>query len=177
MPRARRSAEVVGAFLEQHYVERPVPPTIIVPGAHDTEALAEVLSAQSGRAMSIVDNPGGERRVWLTMAIENATFAIGQRLAQKATQEDRLAALLQTALGLPSTVQRIECFDVSHTMGERAVASCVVFDRLAMQTSEYRRFNVTPAAGGDDYAAMREALSRGERRGSSPASIRRPICW
>ena len=81
------------------------------------------------------------------------------KLAQKATQEDRLAAL-QTALGLPPTVQRIECFDVSHTMGERAVASCVIFDRLAMQTREYRRFNVTPAAGGDDYAAMREALSR-----------------
>jgi excinuclease ABC subunit C len=151
--------EVVEAFLAQHYVERPVPPTIIVPHADDTGALAEVLSAQSGRTVTIVDNPGGERRVWLTMAIENATFAIRQRLAQKATAEDRLAAL-QGALGLPPTAQRIECFDVSHTMGERAVASCVVFDRLAMQSGEYRRFNVTPAAGGDDYAAMREALSR-----------------
>ena len=152
-------AEAVDAFLAQHYVERPVPPTIIIPHAHDTEALAEVLSEQSARPVAIVDNPGGERRVWLTMALENATFAIRQRLAQKATAEDRLAAL-QSALGLPSTAQRIECFDVSHTMGERAVASCVVFDRLAMQTAEYRRFNVTPAAGGDDYAAMREALSR-----------------
>jgi excinuclease ABC subunit C len=152
-------ADVVCAFLEQHYVERPVPPTIIVPEALDTEALAEVLSMQSGHIVAIVDNPGGERRVWLTMAFENARFAIGQRLAQKASQEDRLA-LLQTALGLPPSVQRIECFDVSHTMGERAVASCVVFDRLAMQSGEYRRFNVTPAAGGDDYAAMREALSR-----------------
>ena len=140
-------ADVVCAFLEQHYVERPVPPTIIVPEALDTETLAEVLSAQSGRAVAIVDNPGGERRVWLTMAVENATFAVGQRLAQKASQEDRLA-LLQTALGLPPSVQRIECFDVSHTMGERAVASCVVFDRLAMQSGEYRRFNVTPGRGG-----------------------------
>ena len=159
-------AEVVCAFLEQHYVERPVPPTIIVPEALDTEALAEVLSVQSGRTVAIVDNPGGERRVWLTMAVQNATFAIGQRLAQKATQEDRLA-LLQSALGLPPSVQRIECFDVSHTMGERAVASCVVFDRLAMQSSEYRRFNVSPAVAGDDYAAMREALiatNRADRR-------------
>jgi excinuclease ABC subunit C len=152
-------AEVIEAFLAQHYVERPVPPTIIVPGAQETEAIAEVLSAQSGRTVSIVHNPGGERRVWLTMAVENATFAIRQRLAQKATAEDRLAAL-RTALGLPSTIHRIECFDISHTMGERAVASCVVFDGLAMRTNEYRRFNVTPPAGGDDYAAMREALSR-----------------
>ncbi len=109
--------------------------------------------------MEIVGTPGGERRVWLAMATENATFAIRRKLAQKATQEDRLATL-QAALGLPQTAQRIECFDVSHTMGERAVASCVVFDRLAMQSGEYRRFNVTPPAGGDDYAAMREALSR-----------------
>jgi excinuclease ABC subunit C len=151
--------EVVHAFLAQHYVERPVPPTIVVPDAGDQEALAEVLSAQSSRKVEIVGNPGGERRVWLAMATENATFAVQRRLAQKATQEDRLAAL-QGALGLPPAAQRIECFDVSHTMGERAVASCVVFDRLSMQSGEYRRFNVAPAAGGDDYAAMREALSR-----------------
>jgi len=152
-------AEIVPAFLEQHYVERPVPPTIVVPDAADHDALAEVLSAQSGQKVDIVGNPGGERRVWLTMAHENATLAIRQKLAQKATQEDRLAAL-QEALGLPPTAQRIECFDVSHTMGEAAVASCVIFDRLAMQPGEYRRFNVTPEQGGDDYAAMREALAR-----------------
>jgi len=151
--------EIVPAFLEQHYVERPVPPTIVVPDIEADEALAEVLSAQSGQKVEIVGNPGGERRVWLAMALQNATLAIRQKLAQKATQEDRLAAL-QEALGLPPSAQRIECFDVSHTMGEAAVASCVIFDRLAMQTSEYRRFNVTPAAAGDDYAAMREALTR-----------------
>ena len=151
--------EIMPAFLEQHYVERPVPPTIIVPDVQDHAALAEVLSAQSSRKVEIVGNPGGERRVWLTMAIQNATLAIRQRLAQKATQEDRLAAL-QEALGLPSSVQRIECFDISHTMGEAAVASCVIFDRLAMQSSEYRRFNVEPDQGGDDYAAIREALTR-----------------
>jgi len=151
--------EVVPAFLAQHYVERPVPPTIIAAGAEEEDALAEVLSAQAGQRVTIVGNPGGERRVWLAMAMQNAEFAIRQKLAQKATQEDRLDAL-QKALGLPAEAQRIECFDVSHTMGERAVASCVIFDRLAMQSSEYRRFNVTPPAGGDDYAAMREALTR-----------------
>jgi excinuclease ABC subunit C len=153
------SGEVVPAFLAQHYVERPVPPTIIVAEAPADGSLAEVLSAQAGVRVQIVGNPAGERRVWLQMATENALLAIGQKLAQKATQDDRLAAL-QNALGLPPSAQRIECFDVSHTMGERAVASCVIFDRLAMQTSEYRRFNVQPATGGDDYAALREALTR-----------------
>ena len=153
------ATDVVTAFLAQHYVERPVPPTLIAPDATGAEALAEVLSAQSGRRVEINTNPGGERRVWLTMATQNATLAIRQKLAQKATQEDRLAAL-QEALHLSPSAQRIECFDVSHTMGEAAVASCVIYDRHAMQTSEYRRFNVTPAQAGDDYAAMREALSR-----------------
>ncbi|HTP48009.1 MAG TPA: excinuclease ABC subunit UvrC [Casimicrobiaceae bacterium] len=152
-------SEIVPAFLMQHYLERPVPPTIIAAEAAEDEVLEEVLSAQSGRKVQLVANPGGERRVWLTMAMQNAELAIRQRLAQKATQDDRLTAL-QEALKLPASVQRIECFDVSHTMGEAAVASCVIFDHLSMQTSEYRRFNVKPAAGGDDYAALREALSR-----------------
>src|SRR5690606_15025088 len=140
-------------------LERPVPPTIVAPSAEGREALQEALSAQAGRDVEIVPNPGGERRVWLAMAGENATLAIRQRLAQKATAEERLAALVD-ALGLAGSVQRIECFDVSHTMGEAAVASCVVFDQFAMQSGQYRRYNVTPPAGGDDYAAMREALSR-----------------
>ncbi len=150
--------EITAAFLMQHYLDRPAPPTIIAEGVAD-EVLAEVLSTQSGRKVHLVANPGGERRVWVTMAIENARLAIRQKLAQKATQDERLAAL-QEALGLPSSAQRIECFDVSHTMGEAAVASCVIFDRRALQTGEYRRFNVTPPTGGDDYAALREALTR-----------------
>ena len=150
--------EISGAFLMQHYLDRPAPPTIIAEGVDD-EVLAEVLSAQSGHKVHLVANPGGERRVWVTMAIENARLAIGQKIAQKATQDERLAAL-QEALGLASSAQRIECFDVSHTMGEAAVASCVIFDRRALQTDEYRRFNVTPPTGGDDYAALREALTR-----------------
>jgi len=150
--------EIVCAFLMQHYLEKAAPPTIIAESIDD-DVLADVLSAQSGRKVQLVANPGGERRKWVAMAIENGELAIRQKLAQKATQDERLAAL-QEALGLPSSVQRIECFDVSHTMGEAAVASCVIFDRLAMQTSEYRRFNVKPPTGGDDYAALREALTR-----------------
>jgi len=151
--------EVVPAFLVQHYLDRPAPPTIITTDGGEDPVLAEVLSEQSGHKVQLIANPGGERRVWVAMAVQNAGLAIGQKLAQKATQDDRLT-ILQEILGLPSSAQRIECFDVSHTMGEAAVASCVIFDRLAMQTSEYRRFNVKPEAAGDDYAALREALSR-----------------
>jgi excinuclease ABC subunit C len=151
--------EVVPAFLVQHYLDRPAPPTIIVTEGGEDAVLAEVLSEQSGHRVQLIGNPGGERRVWVAMAVQNAGLAIGQKLAQKATQDERLTTL-QEILGLPSTAQRIECFDVSHTMGEAAVASCVIFDRLAMQTAEYRRFNVKPEVAGDDYAAMREALTR-----------------
>jgi excinuclease ABC subunit C len=151
--------EVVPAFLVQHYLDRPAPPTIVATEGGEDPVLAGVLSEQSGHKVQLIVNPGGERRVWVTMAVQNAGLAIGQKLAQKATQDDRLTTLQET-LGLPSSAQRIECFDVSHTMGEAAVASCVIFDRLAMQTSEYRRFNVKPEAAGDDYAALREALSR-----------------
>ena len=125
--------------------------------------LAEVLSAQSGRKVQLTSNPGGERRVWLEMATQNAELAIRQKLAQKATQDDRLGAL-QEALGLPATTQRIECFDVSHTMGEAAVASCVIFDKLAMQTNEYRRFNVKPATGGDDSSTAAKDKSASPRK-------------
>src|SRR6185369_776916 len=101
----------------------------------------------------------GERRVWLDMAHKNAQLAIAQRVRDRATQEGRLLAL-RDALGLAEGMQRIECFDISHTMGEATVASCVVYDRQQMQKSEYRRFNIRDITPGDDYAAMRQVLSR-----------------
>jgi excinuclease ABC subunit C len=135
--------EVIEAFLDQHYIEQPRPKLVIVgPVAR------------------------GERRVWLQMAEKNARLALIQRVREKTTQENRIVALRE-ALGLPDTAQRIECFDVSHTMGEAAVASCVVYDRHAMQKSEYRRFNMRGLIPGDDYAAMRQALSRRYQRVSA----------
>jgi len=147
------------AFLEQHYVERPVPPLVITGVALEHEALETLLSEQAGRKVQISAYAGGDRRVWLKMALTNAELALRQHLAQKATQEIRLDALRE-ALDLPESANRIECFDISHTMGEATVASCVVFDKGAMQNSEYRRYNIDGITPGDDYAAMQQALTR-----------------
>ena len=150
---------VLEAFLEQHYVDKPVPPLIITSVALEQEGLQELLGERAGRKVQISAYVGGDRRVWLKMAQTNAALALGQHLAQKTTQEGRLIALRE-ALDLPESAGRIECFDISHTMGEATVASCVVFDKGAMQNSEYRRYNITGITPGDDYAAMRSALTR-----------------
>ncbi|MEO8163863.1 MAG: excinuclease ABC subunit UvrC, partial [Betaproteobacteria bacterium] len=153
----------LAAFLEQHYVGREVPPAIILNRMVDTSALEELLAQQAGIKVQFNTNPAGERRVWLRMAEKNAELAIAQRIAAHATQEARLTAL-QQALNLGDNIQRIECFDISHTMGEATVASCVVYDRASMQSSEYRRYNIANIAPGDDYAAMRQVLDRRYRK-------------
>jgi len=151
------------AFLAQHYLERPVPARIVVNEPVDARALVDLLSAQAQRRIEVIHRGRAERRIWVEMAEQNATLAVEQRLALQATQETRLRAL-QEVLELPDTVQRIECFDISHTMGEATVASCVVYDGGGMRKSDYRRFNITVTDTGDDYAAMREVLERRYRR-------------
>ena len=155
--------DALEAFLEQHYLDRPAPPLVIVNHLFDTDALAALLLEHGGVKVQITGNPSGERRRWLQMAEQNAQLAISQRLATQANQELRLAAL-QRALGLTDNMQRIECFDISHTMGEATVASCVVYDAGAMQNAEYRRYNISGITPGDDYAAMRQALERRYRK-------------
>ncbi len=157
------SAQVIEAFIQQHYLQQGVPPQIVAGAQISVEPLEQLLSERAGRKVRIHANPVGGRRAWLEMAQRNAELGAGQALGLQATQETRLTAL-QQALELPETAQRIECFDISHTMGEAAVASCVVYDRSALQKSEYRRFNIGGIEPGDDYAAMREALTRRYRR-------------
>lgn len=151
------------AFLTQHYLSREVPPLVVVNRDIDTQVLERLLSDQVGRKVHISSNPSGDRRIWSRMSEKNAELAIAQRLTVHATQEARMTSL-QSLLSLPDTVQRIECFDISHTMGEATVASCVVYDQAAMQPGEYRRFNIADIKPGDDYAAMRQALQRRYRR-------------
>jgi excinuclease ABC subunit C len=141
--------EVLAAFVEQHYVEQRPPALVLVAEKIDVApAGAELLTPVQG-----------ERAVWLEMARRNAALALAQRSRERGTQEARLGALRE-ALLLPAQAQRIECFDISHTMGEATVASCVVYDRHALQKAEYRRFNIRDVTPGDDYAAMRQALAR-----------------
>ena len=151
------------AFLLQHYLDREAPQTVIINQPINGSTLETALSNYAGHKVQIFSRTVGERRVWLNMAIQNATLAIEQKRSSQATQDVRLHTLLQI-LGLPASVQRIECFDISHTMGEAAVGSCVVFDNLSMQSSEYRRYNIEGITPGDDIAAMREVLTRRYRK-------------
>jgi excinuclease ABC subunit C len=148
------AAEVVAAFLEQHYLEQPMPGLVIASEPVELENVHAVMPAH------------GERKVWLDMARKNAELAIAQRVRDRATQETRLLALREV-LGLPEGAGRIECFDISHTMGEATVASCVVYDRQQMQKAEYRRFNIRDITPGDDYAAMRQVLTRRYERATA----------
>ncbi len=161
----------VEAFVGQHYMAQNTPPLIVVGVKIETDVLEEVLTAQASRKVKINTNPIGDKRVWLKMAQTNAELALGQRVATSANQAAKLNALRE-ALSLPDNVERIECFDISHTMGEATVGSCVVFDKGDMQNSEYRRYNVTGITPGDDYAAMRDVLTRRYKKVAAGEGVR-----
>jgi excinuclease ABC subunit C len=159
------------AFLAQHYVAQNTPPLIVLGIKVDGSLLEQVLSEQASRKVKINSNAIGDKRVWLKMAQTNAELALSQRAASAANQSAKLLALHE-ALNLPDSTQRIECFDISHTMGEATIGSCVVFDRGDMQNSEYRRYNVTGITPGDDYAAMRDVLTRRYKKLAAGEGVR-----
>lgn len=161
----------VEAFLAQHYGAVNTPPLIVVGVKISTTILEEVLSEQAGRKVRINSNPIGDKRVWLKMAQTNAELALAQKAATATNQTAKLEAL-RLALHLSDSVERIECFDISHTMGEATVASCVVFDRGDMQNAEYRRYNITGITPGDDYAAMRDVLTRRYKKVAAGEGVR-----
>ncbi len=152
------AGEVLEAFLAQQYLSRTIPALILTSLPVATEELENLFTEQAGYKVQIRHAVTGERRQWLDMALNNALLALQQRAGQQGGQMMRVEAL-RTVLAMPQ-LKRIECFDISHTMGEATVASCVVYDDFAMRTSEYRRYNITGITGGDDYAAMRQALLR-----------------
>ena len=164
-------AETVEAFLTQFYTVQNTPPLIVCDVAIDSKTFETAFSEQSGRKIRIITNTIGDKKVWLKMAQTNAELALGQRAATSANQAAKLIALRE-ALHLPDSTERIECFDISHTMGEATVGSCVVFDRGDMQNSEYRRYNITGITPGDDYAAMRDVLTRRYKKVAAGEGVR-----
>ncbi len=152
--------KILNAFVAQYYLGRDAPTEIILEvEIEDADLLQQELSGRIGRKVAIRSRVRGDRLRWLQMARANAQQGLGLKVASNATIRRQFVALGE-ALGLEEPPQRLECFDVSHTSGEATVASCVVFNTAGALKSDYRRFNLSPAAAGDDYGAMAEALQR-----------------
>lgn len=154
--------QVLKAFLAQHYIDGQIPGTIVVNMEFDEPALLVALSEQCGHRIHVLTQPQGQRRLWLEMAQKNAEIALARVLAQSDTQLSRVNSLIDLMnldIEDPNDL-RIEAFDISHTQGEAVQASCVIFHHCAMQNGEYRRYNIAGITPGDDYAAMKQVLTR-----------------
>lgn len=153
--------EVLSQFLARHYLGQEKPPELLINQTlPDAEVLEDALSQEAGRRVRLRWKLRGDRARWLVMAERNVEHALSARMATDAVMEGRFEAL-RMLLEIEHPINRIECFDISHTMGEATVASCVVFSpHGGAVKDDYRRFNIEGIEGGDDYAAMEQAIRR-----------------
>jgi excinuclease ABC subunit C len=152
--------ELLAGFISQYYLERPAPPEVLVSDLpEEAEWLAHLLSSRAGRKVRLLRPERGAKHKLLQVATQTAGQALSARLAEAASMDQRLFEL-QQALDLEQPPRRMECFDISHTRGERTVASCVVFNEEGPLKVAYRKFNIDGIEPGDDYAAIRQAVAR-----------------
>jgi excinuclease ABC subunit C len=164
MPADADEGALLAAFIAQYYLDKPVPRELLTSHAPDDFAvLAEMLGSQSGHPVQIKTHVRSARANFVELAAKNAHAALTARLASQQTLHERFESL-RDLLELGDTPQRLECFDISHTLGEATVASCVVYGPEGAIKSAYRRFNIAGIEPGDDYAAMRQALERRYKR-------------
>ena len=164
LPIDSSAGTLLASFIAQYYLDKPVPRELLLSDVpDDMAALAEMLAAQAAHPVEIKTSVRSDRARFVDLARKNAQAALSARLASNQTMRERFESL-RDLLELGETPRRLECFDISHTMGEATVASCVVFGPDGAEKSLYRRFNITGIEPGDDYGAMRQALERRYKR-------------
>ncbi|MFB9069132.1 excinuclease ABC subunit UvrC [Pseudofulvimonas gallinarii] len=164
LPAQADPGEVLSAFVPQYYLDRVAPAEILLGHAvKDADLLSSVFTERAGRRVELKSSVRAERARLLGLADDNAREALSMRLASRSNQRQRLEALA-SLLGMDEPPVRLECFDISHTLGEATVASCVVFGPEGPLKALYRRYNITGVAAGDDYAAMHQVLERRFRK-------------
>jgi len=171
-PLDRQEGEVLQKLLVQHYQNHPIPPEVIVtPVVPEPGLLEAALSDVAQKRIRVKFRVRGVRAQWLEMASLNATDHLKRQLASDADHLQRLEAL-KKLLGRTERLERIECFDTSHSAGEHPVSSCVVFNASGPVPGEYRRFNIKDITPGDDFAAMEQVVGRRIARVNEGEGIR-----
>ena len=154
---------IIEVFLTQYYNQKAPPPVLVIEKKFDKDLIGKFFSLKEYPPVKIISRIPGDKKMWLMMANQNAKIALKQKNNEHASQVKRIKAF-RKLLNLSEQTDRVECFDISHTMGEKTVGSCVVFDKNMMQNKEYRRYNIENIKPGDDYGAMQQVLERRYRK-------------
>ena len=154
---------IIEVFLTQYYNQKVPPPVLVIEKKFDKDLIGKFFSLKEYPPVKIISRIPGDKKMWLMMANQNAKIALKQKNNEHASQVKRIKAF-RKLLNLSEQTDRVECFDISHTMGEKTVGSCVVFDKNMMQNKEYRRYNIENIKPGDDYGAMQQVLERRYRK-------------